>query len=84
MRVKIIGTLAMLLLVGTASAAMAQRDARDAADRGQRLDLDALRNDMLQRRLKAPEHPLLSTPASPEPTSAKPAASKRKKTDKKN
>jgi hypothetical protein len=83
MRLMITGMLAGLFLVGAAPVAIAQRDARDAADRGQRLDSDALRNDMLQRQLKAPEHPLWSAPTSAEP--AKPAASnKRKKTDKKN
>jgi hypothetical protein len=85
MRMKITGALATLLFVGTTSIATAQRDARDAADRGQRLDLDALRNDMLQRQLKTPAHPILSAPASSEPTPTKPATgNKRKKTEKKN
>jgi hypothetical protein len=75
----------MLVLVGATQLAMAQRDARDAADRGQRLDLDAIRNDMLQRQLKAPEHPISSAPVSPAPTAAKPASgTKRKKAEPKN
>jgi len=84
MRLMITGLLAALVTMGAAQSAMAQRDPRDAADRGQRLDNDALRNDMLQRQLKVPEHPLWSAPASAEPAPAKPASgNKRKKTEKK-
>jgi hypothetical protein len=85
MRLMITGLFAVLVTMSTAQLAMAQRDARDAADRGQRLDNDALRNDMLQRQLKVPEHPLWSAPASVEPAPAKPTTgNKRKKTEKKN
>ncbi len=43
--------------LATANTAMAQRDAADRADRGQRLDSDAFRNDMLQDQLKKPAYP---------------------------
>jgi hypothetical protein len=49
--------IAAALLLGAASDAIAQRDAADRADRGQRLDSDALRNDMLQDQLKRPTNP---------------------------
>ncbi len=39
MRMKIKAAILALIFVGSATAAMAQRDGRDAADRGTRLDL---------------------------------------------
>jgi len=49
--------IAAILLLHAASAAIAQRDAADRADRGQRLDSDAFRNDMLQNQLRQPTNP---------------------------
>ncbi len=79
MRRMITGMVAALTLFCFASNAMAQRDARDAADRGTRIDTDAFRNDMAQDRLKVPGHPLWVAPAPAPP----PAAPKRKRTEKK-
>ena len=50
-------TVGIVVLLGAASAAFAQRDAADRADRGQRLDSSAFRNDMLQDQLKKPGYP---------------------------
>lgn len=49
-------TIVAAALAGIPSVGLAQRS--DAADRGQRLDSDALRNDMRQDRLKKPATPL--------------------------
>lgn len=49
-------TIMIAALAGAPSPSLAQRS--DAADRGQRLDSDALRNDMRQRRLEKPATPL--------------------------
>jgi len=57
MRSKFAGALAAAALLLAGSNAVAQRDARDAADRGQRLDSDAFRNDMLKDQLKKPTYP---------------------------
>ena len=83
MRMKIKAAILALIFVGSATVAMAQRDGRDAADRGTRLDSDALRNDISQQRLKVPQHPLWGTPA-PEPAPVNPPTNKRKRTEKKN
>ena len=49
--------IAATLLLGAASGAIAQRDGADRADRGQRLDSNELRDDMLQNQLKQPTNP---------------------------
>jgi hypothetical protein len=41
-------------------------DPRDSVDRGQRMDTDALRDDVGQNRLRVPSHPLVIAPA-PQP-----------------
>ena len=60
-------TLAMMVVViGLAMASTAAADPRDSVDRGDRLDTDALRDDVSTNRLKAPSHPLVIAPT-PEP-----------------
>jgi len=74
-RAAAIGVIAMLCAT---SSAVAQRGAADRADRGQRLDSDAFRNDMLQDQLKKPTYPP-SWQAAPSPsTTEKPKPSSRK------
>jgi hypothetical protein len=71
--------MALVVLLGAASNAAAQRDAADRADRGQRLDSDAFRNDMLQDQLRQPAKPQ-GWQTTPSPTtSEKPKADSRKK-----
>lgn len=41
-------------------------DPRDSVDRGQRMDTDALRDDVGTNRLRVPSHPLVIAPA-PQP-----------------
>jgi hypothetical protein len=73
-----VAAIGLMMLLGAASNATAQRDAADRADRGQRLDSDAFRNDMLQDQLKKPVKPPVWQPA-PEPNTApKPRRSERK------
>jgi hypothetical protein len=50
------------LLVGTVAVSVAAADPRDAVDRGQRLDTDALRDDAATHRLTQPSHPLQIAP----------------------
>ena len=68
---------ASFLLLGLSSSAMAQRDAADRADRGQRLDLDAFRNDMLQRQMRPPAPAPMLQSAPPSSEQKKPKSSKR-------
>jgi hypothetical protein len=65
MRAGIAGAIAAVALLLAAPYAVAQRD---ASDRGQRLDSDAFRNDMLQNQLKKPTYQQnwQAPPASPE------------------
>lgn len=72
MRSILAATTAAMLLFGLSSGALAQRDAVDRADRGQRLDSDAFRNDMLQRQQRLPASPAMQQPApAPEPKKKK-------------
>lgn len=68
----------LLLLLGAifamTAATAAVADPRDSVDRGQRLDTDALRDDVGTNRLRVPSHPLV---IAPEPQPA--PISKRKK-----
>lgn len=68
----------LLVLIGIAivmmPASAVAADRRDSVDRGQRLDTDALRDDIAIDRLRVPHHPLVITPAQ-EPA----AGEKRKK-----
>ena len=68
MKVQLVLAMAGLLLAGLSSGALAQRNAADRADRGQRLESDAFRNDMLQGQLKTPGIPAPQQ-AAPAPTS---------------
>jgi hypothetical protein len=55
----------LIVLVGVIFAivpAVAVADPRDSVDRGQRLDTDALRDDVGTNRLRAPSHPLVIAP----------------------
>ncbi|MBR0712393.1 hypothetical protein [Bradyrhizobium liaoningense] len=64
-------------VIGVAAASVAAADPRDAVDRGQRLDTDALRDDMGINRLRVPSHPLVIAPTQPAPSVE--GAKKRKK-----
>jgi hypothetical protein len=78
MRSIVVGALAAAALLFAASNAVGQRDARDRADRGQRLDSDAFRNDMLQNQQRKPAYqPYLQ--AAPAPVEEKPKRSQRKR-----
>lgn len=59
------------LLVGTVAASDAAADPRDAVDRSQRLDTDALRDDAATNRLTQPSHPLQIAPPAPTAPKAK-------------
>jgi hypothetical protein len=59
-------------VIGIAAATAAAADPRDSVDRGQRLDTDALRDDVSTNRLQIPSHPLVIAPVpQPAPTAAK-------------
>lgn len=64
--------LAAVVVSGVPSTALAQRSGADRADRGQRLDSDSFRNDMLQDQLKKPATPLVIQPAPSTTTGDKP------------
>jgi hypothetical protein len=61
-------------VLGMTAATAALADPRDSVERSQRLDTDALRDDVAQNRLRVPSHPLVIAPA-PQPA----PISKRKK-----
>jgi hypothetical protein len=48
--------------VGISAASAVAADPRDAVDRGQRLDTDALRDDVRTNRLQIPSQPLVVEP----------------------
>ena len=62
-------------MVGVMVTSAAGADPRDSVDRGQRLDTDALRDDVRTNRLRVPSNPLVIAPA-PQPA---PAAKGKKK-----
>ena len=62
--------------IGIAAASAAAADPRDSVDRGQRLDTDALRDDVSTNRLRVPYHPLVIAPA-PQPAPAVKGGKKR-------
>jgi hypothetical protein len=66
-------------LLFAVSNAVAQRDARDAVDRGQRLDSDAFRNDMLQNQQRRPAYQQNYWQAAPAPVEDKPKRSQGKR-----
>jgi hypothetical protein len=78
MRSIVAAALAATALLFAASDAVAQRDARDAADRGQRLDSDAFRNDMLQNQQRRRAYQPYWQ-AAPSPVEGKPKRSQRKR-----
>jgi len=53
-------------LIGILAASAVAADPRDSVDRGQRLDTDALRDDVNTNRLQVPSHPLSIQPT-PQP-----------------
>jgi len=56
-------------IIGITAATAAVADPRDSVDRGQRLDTDAIRDDVGINRLQIPSHPLVIAPApQPAPT----------------
>ena len=69
----------LFVLLGTVfgmiAATAAAADPRDSVDRSQRMDTDALRDDVGQNRLRVPSHPLV---IAPEPQPA-PIAKRKKK-----
>jgi hypothetical protein len=67
----------MMIVIGVAMASAAAADPRDSVDRGDRLDTDALRDDVGTNRLKVPSHPLVIVP--PEQPSATSNRTKSKK-----
>ncbi|WP_157644267.1 hypothetical protein [Bradyrhizobium sp. WSM2793] len=64
------------IVVGIAAASVAAADPRDAVDRSQRLDTDALRDDAATNRLTPPSHPLQIAPP---PTAPKARTERRRK-----
>jgi hypothetical protein len=52
----------MGVFVGLTAASAAAADPRDSVDRSQRLDTDALRDDVGTNRLRVPSHPLVIAP----------------------
>jgi hypothetical protein len=72
----VMGAVAFLSLAAPAAA-----EPRDSVDRGDRLDRDAIRDDVRIDRLKIPVHPLSAEqpPAQQQPTSAPKAKPKLKK-----
>jgi hypothetical protein len=71
-------TLALLIVViGIAMASAAAAEPRDSVDRGDRLDTNALRDDVSTNRLKAPSHPLDIVPQGQAVTTSKGTRSKK-------
>jgi hypothetical protein len=78
MRSIVTAAFAATALLFAVSNAVAQRDARDRADRGQRLDSDAFRNDMLRNQQTRPAYQQ-NWQAAPAPVEEKPKRSQRKR-----
>ncbi len=77
MRSLFVAAIATVLVLCFAADASAQRSGADRADRGQRLDSDAFRNDMLQDQLRVPApQPMLQNAPPPSPAK-KPKSTKR-------
>lgn len=56
-------------VIGIVVSSAVVADPRDSVDRGQRLDTDALRDDIRTNRLQVPDHPLVIVPpAQPAPS----------------
>jgi hypothetical protein len=67
----------MIVVIGIAMASAATADPRDSVDRGDRLDTNALRDDVGTNRLKAPFHPLVIAPPEQAVTTSKGTKSKK-------
>ena len=67
----------MVVVIGVAMASSAAADPRDSVDRGDRLDTDALRDDVSTNRLKVPSHPLVIAPPQQSVTTSHGAKSKK-------
>jgi hypothetical protein len=67
----------MVVVIGMATASAAIADPRDSVDRGDRLDTDALRDDVGTNRLKVPSHPLVIAPPQQPTTTSKGTKSKK-------
>jgi len=67
----------MVVVVAMAMASPVAADPRDSVDRGDRLDTDALRDDVSINRLKVPSHPLVIVPPEQAVTTLKGTKSKR-------
>ena len=67
----------MVVVIGMAMASAAAADPRDSVDRGDRLDTDALRDDVSTNRLKVPSHPLVIVPPQQPVTTSKGTKSKK-------
>ena len=72
----VMGAMALLCVASSVRA-----DPRDSVDRGDRLDRDAIRDDVRINRLKIPEHPLSAEqpPMQQEPVATPKAKSKKAK-----
>jgi hypothetical protein len=55
------------MILGMIAPTVAVADPRDGVERSQRLDTDALRDDIRTNRLRVPSHPLVIAPQ-PQPT----------------
>jgi len=66
------------VIVGLTAASAAAADPRDSADRSQRLDTNALRDDAGTQRLRVPSHPLAIAPPQPPAPNAKQGKKKSK------
>lgn len=64
------------LVFGTIAPTVAVAEPRDSVERSQRLDTDALRDDIRTNRLRVPSHPLV---IAPEPQPAPISKGKKKK-----
>jgi len=67
----------MVVAIGMAMASGAAADPRDSVDRGDRLDTDALRDDVSTNRLRVPSHPLVIVPPQQPVTTSKGIKSKK-------
>jgi hypothetical protein len=57
---------------GIMAASAAAADPRDSVDRSQRMDTDALRDDLGENRLRVPAHPLVIAPPPQNPPISRP------------
>jgi hypothetical protein len=72
--------LLMVIVIGMAASSAAAADPRDSVDRGDRLDTDALRDDVGTNRLNVPSHPIIGVPPQQPVTKSKGSKSGRSST----